>query len=294
MTVHVGTAPDSWGVWFPDNEQQPPWDRFLDEAVEAGYTAIELGPLGYLPTDLHILRNELEARHLSLAGAFLFGNLAAPNGWPALRGETAKLCDILVALDAHRLVLIPSLYTDLFTGQSVGPKTLDDSAWRNLADNCNEIGQYSRAHGILSVFHPHAESPVEHEDQIERFLDLTDPSLIGLCLDVGHHAYCGGDPVAFALKHGDRIKHLHLKSVDARLRARVRNEGLSFAEAVRLGTYTELDRGVVRFEALRDALVTIGYEGWGIVEQDMFPAPFDKPLPLAKRNREYLRSIGIG
>jgi inosose dehydratase len=38
----------------------------------------------------------------------------------------------------------------------------------------------------------------------------------------------------------------------------------------------------------------IGYDGWAIVEQDMFPAPFDKPLPIARRNREFLRQVGAG
>jgi len=26
----------------------------------------------------------------------------------------------------------------------------------------------------------------------------------------------------------------------------------------------------------------------------MFPAPFDKPLPIARRNRQFLRDHGIG
>jgi inosose dehydratase len=30
------------------------------------------------------------------------------------------------------------------------------------------------------------------------------------------------------------------------------------------------------------------------VEQDMYPTEFDKPLPIAKRTREYLRTVGIG
>src|SRR2546425_12847708 len=49
--LRIGSAPDSWGVWFPDDEQQVPWRRFLDEVTEAGYEWIELGPYGYLPTD---------------------------------------------------------------------------------------------------------------------------------------------------------------------------------------------------------------------------------------------------
>ncbi len=51
MSIKLGTAPDAWGVWFPTDENQPPWRQFLDEAHAAGFDWIELGPLGYLPTD---------------------------------------------------------------------------------------------------------------------------------------------------------------------------------------------------------------------------------------------------
>ncbi len=44
MTVRVGTAPDPWGVWFPEDPQQTPDARFLDEVAAAGYSWIELGP----------------------------------------------------------------------------------------------------------------------------------------------------------------------------------------------------------------------------------------------------------
>ena len=42
--IRVGSAPDSWGVWFPDDPQQVPWQRFLDEVALSGYEWIELGP----------------------------------------------------------------------------------------------------------------------------------------------------------------------------------------------------------------------------------------------------------
>ena len=42
---------------------------------------------------------------------------------------------------------------------------------------------------------------------------------------------------------------------------------------------------MVDFEAFRDVLKEVDYEGWAIVEQDMYPAPFDKPFPIAKRTR---------
>ena len=37
MDVKIGSAPDSWGVWFPQDNKQPPWPRVLDEIAEAGY-----------------------------------------------------------------------------------------------------------------------------------------------------------------------------------------------------------------------------------------------------------------
>ena len=50
--LHLGTAPDSWGVWMPSGDPlQTPWQRYLDEVQEAGYRYSELGPFGYLPTD---------------------------------------------------------------------------------------------------------------------------------------------------------------------------------------------------------------------------------------------------
>ena len=51
MHLTIGSAPDSWGVWFGDDARQTPWHRFLDEIAEAGYEWMELGPFGYLPTD---------------------------------------------------------------------------------------------------------------------------------------------------------------------------------------------------------------------------------------------------
>ena len=53
MNVKVGTGPDSWGVWFADDPRQIPWDRFLDEVVEAGYEWIELGPVSYTHLRAH-------------------------------------------------------------------------------------------------------------------------------------------------------------------------------------------------------------------------------------------------
>ena len=60
--LRLGTAPDSWGIWFPDDPKQPHWSTFLDEVVESGFRTIELGPFGYLPTHPEQLKDELGKR----------------------------------------------------------------------------------------------------------------------------------------------------------------------------------------------------------------------------------------
>ena len=49
--IHLGSAPDSWGVWMADDARQTPWNRLLTEIAAAGCVWMELGPYGYLPTD---------------------------------------------------------------------------------------------------------------------------------------------------------------------------------------------------------------------------------------------------
>jgi inosose dehydratase len=161
-----------------------------------------------------------------------------------------------------------------------------------MIETVHHIGSVASGDGIGALFHPHAETPIEYERQIARFLDDTDPELVNLQLDVGHHAYRGGDPVSFLLKHQDRTHCLHFKSVDADVRERVERERIPWAHAVAMGIFTEPAAGVVDFVALKRAIEQIGYEGWAIVEQDMYPAPFDKPLPIARRTREFFDELG--
>jgi len=294
MAITIGTAPDSWGVWFPADAKQTPWERFLDEVVEAGYEWIELGPVGYLPTDLTVLRRELDKRGLKVSGTFVMDHLENPDRWSQIEKQTRDTSNLLANLSAKYLVVIDDVYSDLFTGKRTMSPTLDEGAWNCLCDTVNRIGAIAQEYGLMAVFHPHAETHVEYEPQIEKLLEQTDPALVGICLETGHQAYRGGDPVAFMRRHPDRVPYMHLKNVDPVKQKQVEAEDIPFAIAVGQDMFCEPSKGVVDFIALRDVLNELNFNGWGIVEQDMYPAPFDKPLPIAKRTRAYLREIGMG
>jgi len=266
----------------------------LDEAAAAGYEWTELGPPGYLPTDLKQLKKELGQRGLKVSGTFVMRHFEDASLWPEIEKEALNTGKLLAELGGKFLLLIDDTYTNLFTGEQYGPSRLDETAWKRLIDAIHKVADLVKGFGLQVVFHHHADTHVQYEDQVVALLEQTDPKRVALCLDTGHLAYCGGDPVSFMRRYHQRITYLHLKSIDKELRKKVEREKIPFAKAVGMDMFVEPSQGAVDFLAFRDVLRDINYQGWAIVEQDMYPAPFDKPFPVAKRTRAYLREIGIG
>lgn len=293
--LHLGTAPDSWGVWMPSGDPlQTPWQRYLDEVQQAGYRYSELGPFGYLPTDPGLIREEYAKRGLTLTGGTVF--VALHKGAEALAKAKAD-CDTEMAVigpnGAKHLVILPEGYSDL-DGNITGPTTLTDDEWDSLNTGMSELGKYvTDKHGAVLVFHTHADSHVGTQEEIERFLDGTDPETVQLCLDTGHVAYCGADNLKLIADYPDRIQYVHLKQVDPAIQARVREEKLGFAPAVRLGAMVEPPLGEPDMVTLLAALGALDRDLYCIVEQDMYPCDFDKPLPIAVRTQQYFKTCGL-
>jgi inosose dehydratase len=61
---------------------------------------------------------------------------------------------------------------------------------------------------------------------------------------------------------------------------------------VREGLFCELGRGAVDWFAVCSALLSAGYQGWIVVE-DEFPPGRVPPLEAAMRDREFLRGQGL-
>jgi inosose dehydratase len=293
--IRLGTAPDSWGVWFPDNPSQVPWQRFLDEVERAGYEWIELGPYGYLPTDPAQLRDELDRRGLRLSGGAVAAGLhrgadALKQAVEDCRAEAA----LLTALGARHLVLLPEGYTEL-DGSLNQPRDLTPEHWRDLTTGMDTLAAALHDEfDVELVFHPHADSHVDTQPRVERFLTDTDPAHVQLCLDTGHIAYCGGDNLEIIRRFPERIGYVHLKQVDPAVLARVTAEGLAFAQAVALGAMVEPPLGVPDMPSLLDELGRLDVDLFAIVEQDLYPCEPDTPLPIAARTAQYLGGCGIG
>lgn len=290
--IKVGIAPDSWGVWFPNHEKQTPWSRCMDEMRAAGYDGVELGPWGYFPNTYNELKAALDARSLELVAGTVGGDFLDDANIDAM----CKTIDEIAAVvgkfpQAKYIVLLPSVYTDLETGEMVMDPNLTDAQWKTYCKNVQRAADRVASHGLVGTFHPHVDCHVQTEAQIERLLNDTDAML---CFDTGHHVYGGGEPISFYKKHADRIPYIHIKDCDLAVKAKMDANHWSFAKAVTEDIMVEPGRGSIDFAKLHDALVEKGYDGWVVVEQDLFPVKsFDVPLPIAKRGRENLQKAGF-
>jgi len=289
--IRIGTAPDSWGVWFPDDPKQVPWQRFLKEVQESGYHWIELGPFGYLPTDPAQLSDELEKHDLKLsAGTVFTGFHKGEDQWKRAWDQALDVAGLVSKLGVEHLVVIPDLWRSDATAEVLESRTLTEEQWKKLAAGHDKLGKaLLEEYGIKQQFHSHADSHVGTYKEVERFLHETDPGFTNLCLDTGHFAYYLGDNVKLIEAYPNRIGYLHLKQVEPDILAEALKNDMPFVEAVARGVMTEPGgNGVPDFGPIIDAVAKIDGNIFGIVEQDMYGCDVDFPFPVATRTREHI------
>jgi inosose dehydratase len=290
--VRIATAPVNWNnPDVPEYRAWLPYPRMMDEFVEAGYAATEWGP--GMPEDPDELRAALEERGLTMVGAFVGLGFRDPSRRDE---EMARAMAI-----AHRLhatggrLLIAAEAGDERRRAEAGNVDeaggLADEQWRNLAGGLHDLADAIAPLEMRVVFHNHVGTYVETANETARLLDETDPAKVGWCLDCGHLAYGGGDNLEMLGRYGDRVAHVHLKDVDETVLARAKDEGWSFAQALKAFIFPPLGEGVARVPDVVEALLAHGYDGWFVLEQDTCEGD---PMPLARRNREYLEALLAG
>jgi len=296
MQISIGNAPCSWGVEFADDPRNPHWTKVLDETKEAGYSGIELGPVGFMPEDPETLASALAERRLLLIGGVMFSPFHDPEMWDEVRECAVRTCRALKAHCAKQIVLIDSIATarELTAGRSQEAERLTGGDLRAFNDRLRTIAKIATEEfGLTTSIHAHAGGFVEFEDELERILEDIDSSILSICLDTGHSIYAGFDPVSFYRRHAERVSYLHLKDIDLDVKNRIIEERTGFYDACAQGLFCNLGKGAVDFASLREAMQDNAFSGWATVEQDCDPAGPTSPLADAQTNLEFLRTAGL-
>jgi inosose dehydratase len=297
MTIRIANAPVSWGIYeFEGVAQKYPYTRVLDEIKATGYTGLELGPWGYLPTDEALLRPQLEQRGLALLSAFVPCNFADKASLEQAEAHALKVGALLAALGAVCIVLADDNGKVHELTKRAGQRSgsaLSDDQWDVYAAGVNRVARSVFDQTGLKVnFHPHAAGYVETPEEVRRLMGRADPDLVGVCLDTGHWHFGGGDAVEALREYGERVRYLHLKDCDAGIHDMVKREHMDYFAATAAGVFCELGKGAVDFPTLLSRAESLGYDGCAIVEQDVLVDDLDAPRQAVARNRDYLRKLG--
>jgi inosose dehydratase len=136
------------------------------------------------------------------------------------------------------------------------------------------VEQKVKASGIRVAIHNHGPedklypSPVDVYEHIKGLDER-----IGLCLDIGHAARAGADPVKVVNDYGPRIFDLHIKDLK---------------EISRVAQPIELGRGVLDIPGLLTALIKIRYAGVCSIEHEM---DMNDPLPGIAESAGFFRGV---
>jgi len=298
--IKIANAPCSWGVLeFELEGKAAGFEQVLNEIRETGYQGTELGDWGFMPVVPSELRKELDKRSLTMVGAFVpvfLKERGKHSAGAEAAVKTARLMAdagfpdaFIVLADENGSVKERTLNAGRVT-PSMG---LSDDEWKVFAEGADLVaGEVKARTGLRTVFHHHCAGYTETPGEIDKLISLTDPSLVGLVLDMGHYMFGGGDPLEALKKHKERIWHIHFKDCHPDVANKSRREGWDYFKSVANGVFCELGKGSVDFRAIVEELHAQKYSGWIVVEQDVLPG-MGNPKVCAQRNREFIKSMGL-
>ncbi|MSO27013.1 MAG: inosose dehydratase [Candidatus Nanopelagicales bacterium] len=226
LMSRVASAPISWGICeVPGWGAMLPTDRVLGEMASLGLPATELGAPGFLATSPEAVKAELAEFDMALIGGFtpiVLHDRRSRAATIATATATATLFERAGATE-----FIPAVVMD--EGWSV-PRELDADEMNHLIEMLGIIDEICAEHGLQQVLHPHVQTLVESASDVQRVLDHCG---VKWCLDTGHLAIGGVDPVAFACESADRVGHVHLKDVNMSMAAPILSHEMPIMAGVR-------------------------------------------------------------
>lgn len=298
--IQIANAPCSWGALeFGLEGEIQTYQKVLDEMVETGYAGTELGDWGFMPTDPNELKKVLAQRDLELLGAFVpvaLADRSAHEAGTRLALRTAKLMydagfpeAFIVLADENGSVEERTRHA----GHIIPAMGLNSIQWETFSEGAGSVARaVKEEYGMRTVFHHHCGGYVETPGEVATLMDRTDPELLGLCLDMGHYAFGGGDPVEALESYYDRIWHVHFKDYDPAIGKEAAAYSYDYFKSVEKGVFCELGKGNVDFRSIVRILKQKGYNGWIVVEQDVLPG-MGSPKTCARNNRNYIQTLGL-
>jgi inosose dehydratase len=286
--LRLATAPVNWNNNdIPGWRPHTPFPSVLDQMVAAGYHATEYD--ASFGQDEQVLRREASKRDLNWCGSYQWVDFLATDAIDDAIRDLAPTLSLLNGIECRNLIVSDALrpHRVALAGQvpADGSRSLSRSQVQQIADSVHRLAEAAAHQEIAVHYHNHAGTWIETPREVDSLIAFLDPGIVDLCFDTGHYAYGGGDAASFISEHHRIIGYLHLKDVNPSVLAASRQERLTFIDALRRYVFSPIGEGSADIGAILSVLVSNGYAGWIVVEQDTCE---DDSTATARANLEYI------
>jgi inosose dehydratase len=291
--VKIGIAPIGWtNDDLTDLGDHFSFETVISDISRLGYVGTEMGRK--FPQDLNILKTRLQEKNITLISKFIGVLFSVPKYIKSELSTFKKWVACLSKIGCQYVIICEmgnSMHWDPRKQEPQPVIPLSDEQWQSLINGLHQAGEICNHYGLDLVYHHHAGTVIENEQDINRLMMETDPSLVHLLFDTGHAYYGGYDPEKLMEDHFSRIKYVHLKDVRNDVFKEVTHHQIDFRNAVRQGVFTVPGDGCINFDSILNKLIISGgYKGWITVEAEQDPELND-PVIYGRKAKEHIDNI---
>jgi sugar phosphate isomerase/epimerase len=247
-----------------------PFTGMLDVMQETGFIGVRLAGFPHIMNDYQItaaqMLREMSKRNLHVVTISWNGALHDLSQRQAVLDSARNAMKFLADFGASHLVV--------FSPSRKLSATQTPAAFRELCECCNQIGELAGEMGFTAGLHNHMGQMVQNQDEVDRFMAMTDPKLFGLSPDTCHLNLAGCDVVGTLSRYKHRIRFLDYKDSQWTTPTKdwVQPNGKVFLkdseEARFFNSSYDLGDGQVDFPACHRVLKSVAYRGWICVDLD--------------------------
>ena len=218
--------------------------------VEYGFTA-----LASLDANPFEVKRMFESRKLELSSVCAHANLLDPAA--PFRYGTSQ---IIKAVKLAGTIGVKHVITSEGEPKTDFGKSLTDAeAVFVIAEKLYEPLKFAEDYGVKILIEPHGHVS-DSVDLMGEVLDRCNSDALAINLDTGNLWLGGGDSLEMIEKFGSKIEHVHWKDLPGEM---IEKRGTEFGAGMSL---IALGDGVIDIEAIYNALVKVGFDGYTTLE----------------------------
>ena len=247
-----------------------PFTEMLDVMQETGFIGVRLAGFPRILNDYHLtaaqMLSEVSKRQLHVVTISWNAPLHDPSQRQTVLDSARDAMKFLADFGANHLVV--------FSPSRKLPGTQTPDAFRELCARCNQIGELAGEMSFTAGLHNHMGQMVQNQDEVDRFMSMTDPRLFGLSPDTCHLNLAGCDVVGTLNRYRHRIQFLDYKDSKWTTPSKdwVQPNGKVYSidsdDARFFNSSYDLGDGQVDFPACHRILKSVNYRGWICVDLD--------------------------